>query len=85
MKIMIDTERIYKSNTDRKVWGVCGGLAEYFDVDSTLVRLLFVVLTLAGGPGLILYIVLGLVMPEAPEYEEDEFGKPKRHEYTEAY
>ena len=75
---MIDTKRIYKSNTDKRVWGVCGGLARYFDVDPTLVRLLFVVLTLAGGPGFLLYIVLGLVMPEAPSY--DEFGKRKNED-----
>jgi phage shock protein PspC (stress-responsive transcriptional regulator) len=69
---------MYKSNTDKRVWGVCGGLARYFDVDPTLVRLLFVVLTLAGGPGLLLYIVLALVMPEAPRYEE--YGKRKHDE-----
>jgi phage shock protein C len=75
---MIDTKRIYKSNTDKRVWGVCGGLAQYFQVDPTLVRLLFVVLTLAGGPGFLLYIVLGLVMPEAPSY--DEFSKRKNED-----
>ena len=43
--------------------GVCGGVAEYFNVDPTLVRLLFVLFALAGGPGLLVYIVLALVMP----------------------
>jgi phage shock protein C len=76
---MIDTKRIYKSETDKRLWGVCGGLAEYFQVDPTLVRLLFIVLTLIGGPGVIIYIILGLVMPDAPRaYDYDEFGKPKR-------
>ena len=78
---MIDTKRIYKSTTNKRIWGICGGLAEYFQVDPTLVRLLFVVLTVLGGPGVIIYIVLGFVMPDAPRdyyYEYDEFGKPKR-------
>jgi phage shock protein C len=74
---MIDTKRIYKSETDKRLWGVCGGLAEYFQVDPTLVRLLFIVLTLIGGPGVIIYIILGLVMPDAPR-AYDEFSKPKR-------
>lgn len=77
---MIDTKRLYKSNTDKRVWGVCGGLAEYFKVDPILVRILFVVLTLAGGPGLLLYLVLGLVMPEAPDYDDLEQRKHKNSE-----
>ena len=59
------TKRLYRSSSERKVAGVCGGLAEYFNVDPTLVRVLFVLATLAGGPGLLLYIVLWIVMPEA--------------------
>jgi phage shock protein C len=47
--------------------GVCGGIAEYLEVDPTLVRLVFVALTLMGGPGIIMYIVLMLVVPEQPE------------------
>ena len=46
------------------VAGVAGGLAEYFNVDPTLIRLLFVVMSLAGGPGLLLYIILWVVMKE---------------------
>ncbi len=62
---MESTKRFTRSRTDRTVAGVAGGLAEYFDVDATLVRLLFVVGTLLGGPGLVVYIILWLVMPEA--------------------
>jgi len=47
--------------------GVCGGIAEYLDVDPTLVRLFFVALTLMGGPGIIIYIVLMLIVPERPQ------------------
>lgn len=74
------TKRLYKSRTDRSVSGVCGGLADYFNVDSTLVRVLFVLFTLMGGPGLIVYIVLALVMPEEPQ-EEAYYSKRKREEF----
>jgi phage shock protein PspC (stress-responsive transcriptional regulator) len=49
--------------------GVCGGIASYLDVDPTLVRLCFVALTLMGGPGIIIYLVLMLIVPEQP-YQE---------------
>ena len=56
-------KRLTKSTTNKSIWGVCGGLAEYLDIDVTLVRLAFVIGTLAGGPGLLIYIALGIVMP----------------------
>ena len=59
--------RLRKSSSDRVMFGVAGGLAEHLDVDSTLVRVAFVVLGFASGIGLIAYIVLALVMPEAVE------------------
>ena len=61
---MESTKRLTRSSTDKKVAGVCAGIAEYFNIDPTLVRLIFVLATLMGGPGLILYIVLWIVMPE---------------------
>lgn len=61
-------KKFYRSTRDRKIWGVCGGLGEYFNIDSTLIRIAFVLLTLAGGWGLLLYIILALVAPsEGPE------------------
>ena len=57
--------RITKSKTDRVIDGVCGGLAEYFDIDSLLVRLAFVALIFINGLGVILYIVLVIIMPKA--------------------
>ncbi|QPC81555.1 PspC domain-containing protein [Phototrophicus methaneseepsis] len=57
-------KRLTKSS-DTMIAGVAGGLAEYFNVDPTLVRLLFVLFALAGGPGLLVYIVLWVVMPSA--------------------
>lgn len=58
--------RLTKSSTDRKIAGVCGGLAEYFDMDPTLVRAGYILLSLisAAFPGFIVYIILAFVMPE---------------------
>lgn len=60
----MNNKRLTRSVNDRMVAGVCGGIAEYLEVDPTLVRLVFVALTLMGGPGLIIYIVLMLIVPE---------------------
>ena len=60
-------ERLRKSSSDRVMFGVAGGLAEHLDIDSTLIRVAFVVLGFASGIGLIAYIVLALAMPEAVE------------------
>ena len=59
-------KKLYRSMADKKLCGVCGGLAEYFDIDPTLVRLLWICASLftAGFPGLLAYIVCALVMPQ---------------------
>jgi len=57
-------KKLYKSRTERKLCGVCGGLAEYFNMDPTLMRLLWVIFTLAGGAGLLCYIIAAIIMPE---------------------
>ena len=57
------SKKLYKSSSDKKLAGVCGGIAEYFDVDSTIIRLAWVVFTLAGGAGLLAYIIAAIVMP----------------------
>lgn len=56
-------KKLYKSERDKKVAGVCGGLAEYLNIDSTLIRLAWVLFCLAGGSGLVIYIVAALIMP----------------------
>lgn len=65
MQQQSSNKRLRKSSNHRALFGVAGGIAEYLNVDVTLVRLAFVLLTLAGGPGLVLYIIMALVMPEA--------------------
>mgnify|MGYP000354184789 FL=1 len=57
-------KRLYESSTDKKVCGVCGGIANYFDVDPTVIRLIWVIFTLAGGSGLIAYIIAAIIMPD---------------------
>ncbi len=64
---MAETRRLYRSRTNRKLAGVCGGLAQYFNTDPTLIRVLFVVLAVLGGPGLLIYLVLWIVVPEEPQ------------------
>lgn len=56
--------RLHRSCQERMVFGVCGGLAETFAVDPTIVRLVFVLVTLAGGAGVLAYIILAIVLPE---------------------
>lgn len=59
------TKRLYRSAVDRKICGVCGGLADYFGLDSTLVRLAFIALAVLGfSTGIILYILAAVVMPD---------------------
>ena len=57
-------KKLYKSSTDKKVCVVCGGIANYFDVDPTVIRLIWVIFTLAGGSGLIAYIIAAIIMPD---------------------
>ena len=58
------SKRLYRSRIDRMIAGVCGGLAKYFDIDPTIVRVLFVVSIFIGGGGIIAYIILWIVVPE---------------------
>lgn len=76
---MTNSKRLYRSRTDKQIAGVCGGLGQYFKVDPTIVRLIFILLAITGGPGLILYIVLALIIPEEP-FEDSYYDKPKNDE-----
>lgn len=59
-------KRLYKSRNDKMLGGVCGGIAEYFDIDPTLVRLGWVLFCALGGSGILAYIVAAIVIPEQP-------------------
>jgi phage shock protein C len=64
---MAQTRKLYRSRTDRKLAGVCGGLAQYFNLDATLLRVLFVVLAVLGGSGLVLYLAMWIIVPNEPQ------------------
>ncbi len=59
--------KLYRSRTDRKIWGVCGGLAKYFDMDPTIVRVIFVASLLCGTLGLWVYIIMAIIVPQESE------------------
>jgi phage shock protein C len=59
-------KRLYRSYKDKMIGGVAGGLSEYFDIDPTLVRVLFALSLLVGGAGILAYIILWIVVPEEP-------------------
>lgn len=65
------SRRLYRSRTDRVLGGVAGGLGDYFGIDSTIVRLVFVLLALWGGAGGVLYLIAWLIVPRQPggDYE----------------
>lgn len=63
----MEKKRIYKSN-DRKICGVCGGLAEFFGIDPTIVRLVYAILALTYGSGLLIYIIAAIIMDDKPDY-----------------
>ena len=60
------SRKLYRSRTDRKLAGICGGLGQYFNLDATLLRVLFVILAVLGGSGLILYLALWIIVPQEP-------------------
>ncbi len=64
--------RLYRSSDDEVIAGVCGGLGEYFDIDSTLIRIAFVLLVFAGGAGILAYILAWIFIPQAPPGAYDE-------------
>jgi phage shock protein PspC (stress-responsive transcriptional regulator) len=62
---MDQPRKLHRSHTNRLVAGVCGGLGEYFNIDATLIRVLFVVFTVFGGAGLIIYLAMWIIVPNA--------------------
>ena len=60
------SKKLYKSNTNKMLEGVCGSIAEYFGVDPTIVRLAWVVFCALGGSGILAYIIAAIIIPSAP-------------------
>lgn len=60
----MENKRLYRSSTNYKLAGVCGGIGEYFNIDPTLVRLGWIVFSVMGGAGLLAYIIAAIIMPK---------------------
>lgn len=62
----MEKKKLYKSESDKKICGVCSGIAKYFSIDVTLVRLGLVAFCILGGSGILAYIICAIVMPDEP-------------------
>ena len=62
----MEKKKLYKSESDKKLCGVCSGIAKYFSLDATIVRLALVAFCLLGGSGVLAYIICAIVMPDEP-------------------
>ncbi len=60
-------KRLYRSNTNRILGGVCGGIAEYFNIDPVIVRLIWIVITVFYGLGILIYLIAWVIIPQSPE------------------
>ncbi len=63
-------KKLYRSRSEKMIGGVAGGIAVYFEIDPTLVRILFIISLFLGGSGILAYIILWIVVPEAPDSSE---------------
>ena len=66
-EVIIMEKKLYKSNTDKKIDGVCAGVAEFLGIDVTIVRLIWAIAVIFCGTGILLYIIAALVIPRKPE------------------
>jgi phage shock protein C len=62
---MSNTKKLHRSKTNRVIFGVCGGLGEYFEIDPLVVRILFILLTFTGGSGIVIYLILAIMIPDS--------------------
>jgi len=60
------TKRVYRSRDERVIWGVCGGIAKYFDVDPTIIRIIAVLTLFFACTGILIYIILTIIIPLEP-------------------
>ena len=66
------TKKLYRAKQDKKLAGVCGGFAKYLDLDPTIVRVAWAIISLFAGAGVIAYILCAVIMSEEPNYNEAE-------------
>lgn len=62
----MDKKKLYRVKDGKKIAGVCGGIAEYFEKDATLIRLIWIILTIFAGCGILAYIIAAIIMPSKP-------------------
>ena len=62
----METKKLYRSNTDKMIAGVCGGLGKYVDIDPTIIRIIFLLLLLMGSAGLWVYLIMMVIVPMEP-------------------
>ncbi len=62
----MEIKKLYRSRHDKAIAGICVGLGKYFSIDPVIIRLGFIFLALAGGPGVIIYVIMWVVVPEEP-------------------
>lgn len=74
---MTNNKKLYRSKSDKMIFGVCGGLGDYFNIDPVILRIIFVVLAVWGGSGILIYLILAIVVPEKPS------GKKVKNKNTE--
>ena len=79
----MNDKKIFRSINDYMIAGVCGGLANYFKIDSSLVRIIFVLLLLGGGCGILVYLILWLVIPKEKGIEKEINREEKLEEFVE--
>lgn len=70
-----NVKKLYRSSTDKIIFGVCGGLAEYLEVDSLIIRIIFLFLIFAGGSGVFIYLILALLMPKNSDFINKSMGE----------
>jgi phage shock protein PspC (stress-responsive transcriptional regulator) len=75
--VMKNAKRLYRSSSEKMIAGVCGGIAEYFDIDPVIVRLIAVALVFAQGIGILAYLIAWIVIPEAFDGKDKKIGKKK--------
>jgi phage shock protein C len=68
---MSTNKKLYRSTKNKILGGVCGGLGEYFDIDPSLVRLLWLVVVFMGGSGVLIYIILWIILPEGENLSKE--------------
>jgi phage shock protein C len=68
-------KRLYRSSKDRVLWGVCGGLGKYFNIDPVIIRVIFVITIFFGGLGIVAYIVMAIVVPNEDSKDGKDINK----------